>query len=260
MKLIKKYFLISLVFLASCSGSSLVEQINSAATALESVTKTLSLITIRHGTPDSAGNYPEYDQENGTKVFENSEGIQITIDKVYISWKSFELISEGDDEECEAGNDALISLDLIEDFMQTDLEEFTIISDSIVDTSFCQYEITISDDNASFENIEDYPEIEGLAIFISGTYESGLATESFEVEIAGEFTKTANFQTKDDDGNKIDHPFHFHEEEDSGEVMIGNKYDKWFDGVDFTESSEDLADKVKSNFLSSMHQHLHSHQ
>ena len=107
-KLMKNSILAFFVLgLVQCSGSSLVAT-DLATSVSEFVTLTLQVV--HHGTPDADGEYPEYTQEDSSRVFTNNDGVEITLTKAAIHWGHMELISDGDDESCEAGND--VELDI----------------------------------------------------------------------------------------------------------------------------------------------------
>lgn len=226
--------LILVAFSVSCSsGESLV------ATGNESPgQKELVINVIHHGSKDEEGHYPDYTQSDGTRVFQNAEGNIITLTQALISYKNFDLISEGSDEECESGFDTTILLSVTENVLDDDLEEITLVTTNITDRAYCQYSM----------NIE--------SVTVKGSFDNGTESNDFEIVMTTPILIDDVFKVLTD-GVTQEHALHYHDDETTKTITFGNKYDVWFDGINFTETDEEMGQKLSDNIKNSFHQHLH---
>lgn len=236
------YFLLT----TACSGNSLVSEVEVDASVSDVADHSLSVAAVHSGTPDVDGNYPDYLADDGTKIFQNDLGYIITLEKAGISWEHFHLISEGDDEDCEAGNDAEIELMYVENLFSNDLEAATLVTDLIADAAYCQYEIHFSPENEESAGIDDFSEMAGNTIYVSGSWSHDGESGTFEIAVDDEIEVTGVFMASEE-GELIEHPLHFHDGEDSTSVTFGNYYDRFFDGIDFSESNEELGFELIEN-------------
>ena len=218
----------------SCSGGeSLV------ATGNESPgQKELVIQAVHSGLEDAEGNYPDYMQDDGTKIFQNAEGTLITLTEALVTYGNFHLVSEGSDEECEAGFDATISLSVAENILGHDLEETTLVSTNITDRAYCQYRMEISN------------------VTVKGSFDNGSESGNFEITITTSIEVDDVFKVLSD-GVVAEHALHYHEGQTTKTITFGNTYDLWFDGVSFLETSEEMASTLSANIKNSFHQHLH---
>jgi hypothetical protein len=255
----KKFTVILLMmFLLNCTGSSLVGESDTSISAAEDIV-TLILQSIHHSTPDEHGEYPEYTMDDGTRMFENNLGVMVTLTHAVFHWGHFDLISDGDDEDCEAGHDVSFDLHTLENFLDEDLHTLTLYTESALENrAYCQYTIHLTADNSDTHGIEDLPEAEGASIYVAGTWSDGADSGSFEIKVTDDFSKTLSFKVKED-GVSSEHPLHYDDDETEDSVLFGNKYDQWFNDMDFSETAEELAEQLVTNIDSAMHQHLGAH-
>lgn len=225
------YFL----FTTACSGSALINEIIADAGFSESAEEALSVAVVHSGTPDEAGLYPDYLTEEGTKVFQNDLGITITLEKAGVSWGSLHLM-----EACEGDHDAEIALMSIENFLADDLASVILATDSVADTSYCQYEIHLSPENEESSGVDEFPEMMGYAVYVSGSWSYDGESGTFEIAVDDEIEMAGDFSTSEDDENSLS-------------VVFGNYYDRFFDGMDFSESDatlqEELVENLRLNFI-----------
>lgn len=255
MKYVSRIVLILLAFAcAACGGESLINGLNTNV----GVTKTLTAHAIHHGTEDDTGGFPDYLQGDGTKLFVNDLGIAITLTKAAISWGHIQLISEGNDPECEAGHDAELHVENIENILDADLVEMELMAASIEDTAYCQFQVELTPDNAESPGLDLLPGIAGHSAYITGSWTHGAESGIFEIALDEELVTISPLITIE--GHEtIEHPFHFHEGDDAASLTFGFTYDRWFDGVTFAESLAELEIKVADNIIGSIGQYLDSH-
>lgn len=240
-----KYFSFAAVIfsLGACSGGELV-QVHEESTSSFDEVKTVLVNVSHHGTADGDGVLPDLTADDGSKVFQNDLGITITLSKAGVSWGHFDLISAGDDPDCGVAEDERLHVETIEDLLTEDGIETEIASEIIPDSVWCRYRIELTPDNEESLAEADFAEMENAAIYVAGTWESAGQSGAFAIAVREEIAVEGDFISLRD-GVETEHPFHFHSE--TGEVVLENVYDAWFDGMDFSESEDELAAKLKSN-------------
>lgn len=234
----RKFILILLIlFVARCSGNSLIT--DAAISAAEDL-KTVTLVSIHHP-EDVDGEYPDLMEEDGTRLFTNDSGVEINLTEATIHWDAFELVSGGDDEDCLDDLDENFTLDVEENILDEDFMETTLAErDDIPNLSYCQFVVTIS------------------SVTTAGTWSDSTSTGAFEINVTEEISVSSGFQTEED-GEVIEHPLHFGDDEDSATVTLSNEYDQWFHGINFTETTEELATMLQDNIEATLHQHTRDH-
>ena len=224
----------SLAGVAACSGQPLINGSGS------SFPFTAHVMSIHHPTPDAQGDFPDLTTPNG-REFTTDLGFDIVLEEATLSWQHLDLISGGNDPECEAGFDAHLELDGTEDLIGEDLVPLHLGDFAIEDRHYCQWEVTIGD------------------IYLRGAWESGGANGSFTIESIEEVVKKAPFKAKVADVEE-EHPIHFHDGETDLEIIFGIQYDQLLDGIDFEVDSDAVIEaQVLSNLESLVHQHLGAH-
>lgn len=247
---IRVWATLSLALVAgACSGNSLVD----------SQEGTLQIEAVHHRQDGSA----LAADDMGRKTFVNDEGYTIELTEAVMNWRSLKLISGGTNAECVAGNDREIDINQVEDWLAPDLQVLSLATASIPEGAYCQYELTLAptlaDAAVKFHAGEEHgdgPQGIGVTFHLAGNWAKDNQTGSFEwvstdaVKIAGHFQVEEN-------GQKVDHPLHFHEGEDQSEVMFGSAYDKLFDGLDFVQQDEAARQEILlENFQQAVHQHM----
>jgi hypothetical protein len=216
-----------------CSGASLIGA-NSSGNLEVGTVEVLSLHEL--GDDQTLAANPD-----GHKELTNDLGYDLLLEEAQINWRSLRLISEGDDPECEPGQDQDIALDRVEDLLGEDLVEMILAQTSVPLVSYCRVEIVLAPTSAS------------------GSWAKGAASGDFELGGTEEVTVAGVFQAGED-GVVIDHPLHFHGEEMEAQVVFAVHYGELFAGMDFSvESPESLQAKLLDNLAHSVHQHQGTH-
>lgn len=234
---------------ADCSGTSLIESSSSENDAA----KTLTIEAIHRSSDENGGG--EIAATNGAKTFANDLGITVRLEKADVSWGHLFLISGDGDEECEAGHDAELHLETIENLLDADLAAIELATDEIEDRAYCDYAIELTSDNSDTEGADETPEIAGRSVYVAGTWANGTDSGSFEIAVDEDIRVEAGFQALEN-GGIVAHPFHFHEGEEVANVTFENVYDAWFDGMTFMETAEDAATLLKTNVAAALSQRI----
>lgn len=234
-----------LLLAAACSGENLVNGDTPP-------NKSFTLETLPTGTPDDNGIFPSLTQGDGSKVFQNGLGVTITLEAAGISWGHVQLISEGNDPECEAGHDVELHVERIENLIAAvDLQASPLSATEIADYSYCQYRVELTPENSDSPGLSGLSEIAGSSIYAKGTWDFNGAGGAFEVKSAEEIELTREFVGQSGHA----HPLHYHEGEEAKTVRFAVYYDQWFEGVDFSESEAVLSAEVSANVLGSIKQY-----
>jgi hypothetical protein len=230
------YFLLT----SACSGNSLVSEIEVDAngSASESIDQMVTVAAVHSGAPDDAGMYPDYLTEDGTKVFQNDLGYTITLEKAGISWEHLHLISEGDGEDCVAGNDVGIDLMRVENFLDDDASPLILATVSIVDAAYCQYEIHLSAENEESAGVDDFSELLGHTVYAAGSWRHDAESGTFEIVV--------------DEEIEVEGVFEGGLSESTASITFSIYYDRFFDGVDFLESEEELQAALAANVMAAI--------
>lgn len=254
-------------FIVSCGNDSLVNT-NSSSIGFSIDPDSTNLVTIssvHHRSPDENGDVPDEGFHVGDQlVFTKGEGenaVTITLTQALISWKRVSLISDGDDENCVEGIQANINLNIVENFLSTDLEVLTLGQQSVPRIAYCQFQILIAPLEDDGEEPGDLDS--SLSYSFIGSWTQGNQSGEFTIQSSDEVELNLVFKAMEN-GEQIDHPLHFENEDESPLILIGNKYDYLFNGVEEIDfSAEDLqyqlSHLVYHGFHHATHQHLGAH-
>lgn len=230
------YFLL----MTACSGSALISEVEVNASENASAENTISVMAVHSGTPDEIGTYPDYLMGDGTKIFQNDLGFTITLEKGGISWEHLHLISEGDDEDCETGHDADLELMYVENLLENDLESVVLATDFVADVAYCQYEIHFGPENEESSGLDEFPEMVSHTVYVSGTWVHDGESGAFEIAVDDEIEIEGAFIASEGGENSMS-------------VTFGTYYDRFFDGIDFSESDaalqEELTENLRNTFI-----------
>lgn len=223
-----------LLFLSACGGGNLLED------AQEGPKVDLSLSAVSHLEGGLAGSKEVLIGLNGSEY-------RFVLDKLLLSLKELELIP------ClssEVVDSTLINLDLSIDLAsQEDLQEFTLLLEpvSIPAVEYCSWTMRLN-------SLADQS-----AIALQGEYfvnASEVGTD-FNWQEDSPFEVTANFQVKDDSGQRINHSFGHHAEAGSLSLMFGFNYEMLLQGVDPEASESVVLNQLIQNIINGVfHQHL----
>lgn len=262
----KIIFSLLIIFSAACEGGSLVNTSSDAEITIDpDSTNLVTVASVHHRSPDENGDVSDEGFHVGDKlIFTKGEGDQevaIELSEALISWKRFSLISDGDDPSCVEGTQSNININKVEDFLSTDLETMTLGQQSVPRISYCQYQVLIAP--LGDDEIEESDLDPSLSYSFQGIWTRGNQTGKFLIQSSDEVELNINFKTKED-GETIDHPLHFESEDESPTVLLGNKYDDLFNGVEGLDFSAEnlhhqLSHLVHHGFHHATHQHLGAH-
>lgn len=262
MKNLKNVFLFLLACtVCACNGESLVDNTDLSETEF---TKILS-VNFTHHSEKVSGEYVDLDlNQDGTRVFTNNQGIQITIEQAYLSLQSLAITDIGN-EDCEedfisAFVQVTVPLNHIEDILSDDATPVEIAKSFIPDKTYCKFVLKASAQaygtGAEFADLSDFPDAEGYSVFISGTY--GENATPFFVGVTEDLSIAGVFSAMEDNAI-ITHPIHFEAGQTDAAVTFGTIYETWLDDVDFSEGNDAIRETVTSNVVKSLHQHLADH-
>ncbi|MBX7149118.1 hypothetical protein K1X76_08520 [bacterium] len=214
----KYVFVILILFNVACSGSSLT---GVADTNLTADQKTV-IVNVLH---------------EGSSTFDNDLGLTVTLSEASLDWGHVILISGGDDEECEEGHDVTLHVETEEDLLTPELTMLNLGTETINDYAYCGYRI----------------ELEGF--HLAGSVFDGVTTTPFDITVEDEIAKEADFMASHE-GVTIPHPLHYHEGQVEKEIAFVNEYSHWFDGIDFSESADELQVEIIANLKSHLGQYF----
>jgi len=244
------------LFIIGCSGSSLVGQVLNLN---ESETGALQVMAIQHLHDGS----PSDHNAEGNKVVTSDLGYEIEITEALINFHALKVISGGDDPSCVEGHDQEISLHATHDLLLEDLIGYVLGTQIIPKLNYCHFELQIGEEDDGHHSVkfdhsgDEEPAGEEIQdIFhLRGHWHKD--SDEGEFEFVGEepFTVSGHFKIEED-GEIIEHAFHFHDGEDVLNLLFGTNYDVVFDGVDFkTQSLEDQLHQIHENLETAIHQH-----
>lgn len=239
------------VLFAGCSGNSLVDTNDDVGQLQVSVVHHLHDGTELAADPD------------GSKTFITDLGFTVILEEAMVNWKTLKLVSGGGDPECQPGFDQTLDVNATQDYLGEDLISHALAENEISKIAYCAYELTLAPgvSGAAIKNHEGEDHGGGESTFpesfhLAGSWSKDADSGSFHIDTTDPVVISGLFHAMEN-GVMIEHPLHFHEGEDSADVLFGTKYDLLLDGVDFLAQSEDeQRDQVLVNFTNAVHQHL----
>ncbi len=241
---------------AGCSGNSLIDDSNPGASA-EIGELQFSVVQHLHDGSELAADV------DGSKSFVNDLGYTVKLTEAKVNWKTFKLISGGEDPECQPGLDQTLEINSSQDYLGEDLISHLLGEHEVPKVAYCAYELTLAPgaEGAAIKNHEGEDHGDGSSSFpesfhLAGTWTKDAASGDFHIDTTDPVVLSGAFQSMHD-GEMSAHPLHFHEGENSKQVLIGTKYDVLLSGVDFQAQTEDEQRAlVIANFSNAVHQHL----
>lgn len=284
----KLLLVLLLFFINACSGDALVK---STETNTDTELAIVTLSSIHHPSPDANGVYPNYNM--GDRLhFRNNQGYEIQVHEARLSWKDITFIASGSDPECDDGFDVKVNLYSVENLNEEDFLTNSMGQKSIPRQAYCSYEILMAPfstnqagssliqsahdpmpipqdhDHENHDQSEmDVNEDESphqissesdSSIHLKGSWSKNDESGDFHLHTIREIRISKVFQLMEN-GELMNHPFHFHEGEENSSLLFGTKYDVLFDNIDFkNDSHEELQEKMLRNVKEAVHQH-HGH-
>ena len=252
------------VIMAACSGQPLIN-LNQSVSPFE-----LSVNVLHHPTQNQDETYPDLTVPGG-KAFANNLGFEITLHEGTVSWQHLDLISGGDDPECESGYDQHYDLGATDDLMGEDFLLSHLAHLGIEDRVYCQWEITLGpEEDAHALALQAHVEGDALngnltdvhtdeTFYFDGEWVMGLTSGTFTVSSHDEVVINDVFKAIVS-GIEEEHPLHLHEGETEVTAIFGINYDGLFEDVDFElDSPAEIEAQILLNLESLVHQHLGEH-
>lgn len=241
---------------AGCSGNSLIDDNNPGASA-EIGELQFSVVQHLHDGSELAADL------DGSKSFVNDLGYTVKLTEAKVNWKTFKLISDGEDPECQPGLDQTLEINSSQDYLGEDLISHLLGEHEVPKVAYCAYELILAPgaEGATIKNHEGEDHGGGSSSFpesfhLAGTWTKDAASGDFHIDTVEPVVLGGAFHSMHD-GETVEHPLHFHEGEASKQVLIGTKYDLLLTGVDFQAQSEEAQRaQVIANFPNAVHQHL----
>lgn len=197
----------------------------------------LYVFSTHHATPEDDGSFPDRGDDTQPRVFESDDGWNITLVQSYITISAVEIVDCGG----RVRDLTMFWGPCPEDIRSKDLETLTVAGIELSEGDYCElhlhygpYTTPVIDPNSS-ETRHDIPadtDVDGATIFLEGgasrdggdqipfTFRSGK-----ELEVVLDLSEV-------EDGS----PFHVHHTEDfPKELTVSKTYDRFFDGIDFSQ-------------------------
>lgn len=229
--------------LAACSGNTLVDDPGEDGGVL-------TFQVLHHATPNDLGEFPDYLQQDLSKVFQNDLGITIRLNRAALSWGHINLSSSGEHPECQDGQEAELHIEYVENILDEDRRPRELSEENIEKVAYCSYHLEFMPGEEGTPGFDEVPEILEHSALVQGTWSNGMQSGDFSIALSGETTVEGVF--KGQEGEL--HPLHFHDGEDSKVLILGSAYDRWFDGIDFSETPSELEAKLSENIKDALRQ------
>lgn len=256
MRLMKLMIIGSLFGLSACHGEPLLGLNPAVSQGL----KHLHVSVLHHPAPGNEANLVGATPEEG-RIFETDLGFAVTLTTADISFQEVHLLSDGDDPECEPGFDQEVHTEATLNLLSEDLIAELIDLVDIPDVAYCVWEAFLGPVEASGHALSahatDEPSVTDRlpTISLQGEWSLVGASGVFDIESYETIVVTDVFKKKKGDVVE-DHPFHFHEGEEEGDVIFGVSYDLLLDDIDFeNDTPEEMAAAALVNLGVAVHQH-----
>jgi hypothetical protein len=196
---------------------------------------TLFVFATHHATPEN-GAFPGRGAEDMPRVFDNSEGWEVTILEGYVTISAVTLISCGGSE----NNLNMFWGPCPEDLKDQDLATLTVAGNRANEGDYCglrvtyaPYETPVVDEEHDETRHEtpSNPAVQGATIYLRGGAQLGDG-EFTQFELMSSETVVVELSLDDLEGEG--HPLNVaHREDFPKELLVSKTYDRFFDGVDF---------------------------
>ncbi len=206
------------------AGCDLIEALNGETTTL------VQLMVTHHATPQD-GVFPDLADNAGHRVFDTDEGWTVTLTKAFLTTADASL------EDCNGVATAFESYwgPLPEDMKSEDLDLHTFAGVEVTAGKFCgltvEYSPYLPDEIVHEMDAEDGEKVEGTTYYFAGVAKKG------DVEVPFEFSGTGTVHVDIDiSGIMEGQPLTVKEDEPFPlELTLSKTYDRFFDGVDFSD-------------------------
>lgn len=200
--------------------------------AIQDEGDTLITVFANHKASAENGQSPDLGGDGELRVFENDEGWTITLDSGVITTTAVTL------ERCD-GQQAPVDFyfgTVAEDLRTADFDRRALGGTEVGPGSYCGMTVHYGPFSAATDNAAglDATEVDGLTVYLFGVAERGEERVTFEVGVAS--ASAVHLDLTDGPGGPLNISG---DEAFPVELTVSKTYDRFFDGVDFSDFSED---------------------
>lgn len=200
---------------------------------------TVRFFATHAGTPDEANGYPNYGDEQTTRVFVTDTGWQVALHEVFITTADVQFVP------CDASSGTAIEMfwgPCPESFVSTnDLESVPLGAVTVDDGNYCSVDVIFGpfvqppdgDEHVAIGN----PMIEGNTLVVNGVARRGMPpmVEEHPFSVVSDVELTARLDTSTLQNGG---PIKLADESFPRDLTLIKTYDRFFDGIDFSTASE----------------------
>jgi hypothetical protein len=209
----------------------------------------VNVFAIHHASPED-DTFPDRGADDQPRIFQGEDGWEITLAESYVTIASVELVS------CSGSSYDLKMFwgPCPEDLREKDLQTLTVAGLKVPADDYCRleveyapYETPVIDEEADTRHvIPQNEEVDGVAVFISGIAKRGEDSVPFVLKNGESFTVDLDLSEIEGPGN----PMTVTNTEDfPKELTISKTYDRFFDGIDFTNFDEEALERELDDIL-----------
>lgn len=210
---------------------------------------TVFVFATHHATPEDGG-FPGRGEDNSPRIFDNTEGWQVTLVEGYVTISSVTLIS------CSG---AEYPLDMFwgpcpEDLRDEDLATLTVAGTRVPEGNYCTVRVDYSAyqtpviDESMEETRHETPasdNVEGATIYLRGLANPPDGSDGVPFELVSDAPLSVNLDLTNIEGPG--RPLNIaHREDFPKELLVSKTYDRFFDGVDFANLTAEAAEMAES--------------
>ncbi len=217
--------------------------------SLEGGDELITVFATHHASPENGG-FPFRGEDQQPRIFEGVDGWEITLAETYVTIASTKLVS------CSGREHDLKMFwgPCPEDLRRKDLDILTVSGLKVPSGNYCgleveyaPYEVPVVDDEAQTRHVvPGNDEVEGDTIFIRGIAQRGDESVPFQLETDETFVVDLDLSELEgeDDPLTIRNGQNFPKE-----LTVSKTYDRFFDGVDWENFDEELAESQLADIL-----------
>lgn len=219
-------------FLLACAGLTMT-----GCDALDPGGALLYVFSTHHATPEN-GSFPNRGDDEAPRVFENDSGWEVTLLESYITIEAVTIVTCGGRE---------LPLQMFwgpcpEDLRAKDLETLTVAGRELEPGDYCdlivdygRYHMPVIEPGTEDTRhaIPPNSAVDGATVFFAGGARQNAGEDAVPFQLRGTVEQRLTLDLRTVDGGK---PFHVARHEDfPKELTVSKTYDRFFDGVDFSD-------------------------
>lgn len=210
------------------------------------------ILAVHHGTPDPAGDYPDYGADEKPRIFTNDQGWEITLFESYFVLTG---VAVG---RCGGGNERWQTFDMhfgtwAENVRDEDLSPRAIASADLPGAHYCDMQVLYGPfEDTTVAESPDTAGVVGHSAYVQGqAVRDGSDPIAFEVAIPDEILVELDLGAMSPEGD----PLRIEGSENlQTDIVVAKTYDRVFDGVDFSNFSDaDLRQRLTRFLRSETH-------